>query len=337
MIKNIRLKHTADELSGYIDRFSNARILVVGDIILDKYIWGEVSRISPEAPVPVVEIKDETERLGGAANVVNNIVSLGGKSWLCGIIGDDISGKELLKTTFDLGIDTSGIITDSLRHTSVKTRVVAFNQQVVRFDKETKEPLGTEKIEEIIKYVKKRINDIDAVIVADYGKGVVSARLMQELTALTSAFKVILAVDPKPANFEHYSGIDIMTPNHHEAGAFSRIEITNEASLERAGAHILNTLNCRSVLITQGKDGMTLFEEGSEPCHIPTVARKVFDVSGAGDTVIGAMTLALASGMDRQSAAVIANYAAGIVVGEVGTSVVTAKELKNAIGEGIDK
>lgn len=335
MIQDIRLKHSSEDLAGFIKRFPEARVLVVGDIILDEYVWGEVSRISPEAPVPVVEIREETRRLGGAANVVNNITSLGGRSCLCGIVGDDRSGKELISTICALGINTDGIITDSSRYTSVKTRVVARNQQVVRFDKETKKPLTPEMIGKIIESIEKKIDNIDAIIVADYGKGVISSQLMKKMKNLIAETDIVLAVDPKTDNFEYYRGIDVITPNHHEAGAFCRFEIVDEETLIMAGEKMLNELNCASVLITQGKDGMTLFEAGTDPCHIPTVARKVFDVSGAGDTVIGAFTLALASGMDRQSAAVISNYAAGIVVGEIGTSVVTAEQLKKAVIDGI--
>jgi rfaE bifunctional protein kinase chain/domain len=336
MIQDIRLKYTTDELFEFIDRFPDTSILVVGDIILDEYVWGNVSRISPEAPVPVVEIKEETKRLGGAANVVNNIISLGGKSCLCGIVGDDMPGRGLIETISELGVKTDGIIVDASRHTSVKTRIVAHNQQVVRFDRETRQPIAPDKIERIIESIKKDINDINAIIVADYGKGVISSQLMKGLRSLIADSNIILAVDPKTDNFEYYKEIDVITPNHNEAGAFCRFEITDEETLIRAGKQMLNELNCGSVLITQGKDGMTLFEADSEPCHIPTIARKVFDVSGAGDTVIGALSLALASGMDRQSAAVISNYAAGLVVGEVGTSVVTSDELKKVIGDRIN-
>ncbi len=335
MIQDIRLKYTTGELFDLIDRFTDTRVLVVGDIILDEYVWGDVSRISPEAPVPVVEIKEETKRLGGAANVVNNILSLGGRSCLCGIIGDDDPGRYLIETISGLGINTNGIVADPYRNTSVKTRVVARNQQVVRFDRETRKPVSPDMTRKMIEFIKKELKDINAIIVADYGKGMITSLMMTELRNLISDTNIILAVDPKPINFEHYRGIDVITPNHHEAGAFLRFEISDEETLIRAGEYMLKELECRAVLITQGKDGMTLFEAGSKPCHIPTVARKVFDVSGAGDTVIGALSLALASGMDRKSAAVIANYAAGIVVGEVGTSVVTVNQLKEAIRDGI--
>ena len=331
MIKEIDLNYTRDELAGYIDRFPDTKVLVIGDIILDEYIWGDVSRISPEAPVPVVEINQETKRLGGAANVLNNIIALGGQSILCGVVGDDDTGKEIIEAIKGMGLITDGIIVDPARHTSIKTRVVAHNQQVVRFDRETRRSIDPQSIEKLLTFLKKKTEAIDAVIVADYGKGVISSELMKGLRDLVIDSDIILAVDPKTNHFEYYNGIDIITPNHHEAGIFCRFDIVDEESLLRAGRKMLEDLDCGSVLITQGKDGMTLFEKGEDPCHIPTIARKVFDVSGAGDTVIGTLCLGLASGMDRKLAAIISNFAAGIVVGEIGTSVVTAEELKNVI------
>jgi D-beta-D-heptose 7-phosphate kinase/D-beta-D-heptose 1-phosphate adenosyltransferase len=205
------------------------------------------------------------------------------------------------------------------------------DHQVVRFDRETKRPINSESIEKLLAFLKRRSETIDAIIVADYGKGVISSELMKGLRDLLIDSNIILAVDPKTDNFEYYKGVNVITPNHHEAGAFCRFDIVDEAGLLRAGRQMLEDLDCDSVLITQGKDGMTLFKKGGDPCHIPTIARKVFDVSGAGDTVIGTLCLGLASGMSRESAAIISNFASGIVVGEVGTSVVTAEELKNAI------
>ena len=336
-MKEIDLRGKTGELIEYIDRFHSANVFVIGDIMLDEYIWGDVSRISPEAPVPVVEIKEETKRLGGAANVVHNIISLGGKCTLCGVIGEDNTGRELTEMLKGIGLTTDGILIDPSRHTSIKTRVVARNQQVVRFDRETRGKIDNESTERLLKFLKQRTNDIDAIVVADYGKGVISPQLMKGLRALIADSKKILAVDPNTEHFEYYEGIDIITPNHHEAGAYCRFEIVDEETLDKAGRKMLDELNCKCVLITQGKDGMTLFEKGEDPYHISTIARKVFDVSGAGDTVIGTLCLGLASGMDRRSAAVISNFAAGIVVGEVGTSVVTAKELKDVINRRWDR
>ncbi|UCF56416.1 MAG: D-glycero-beta-D-manno-heptose-7-phosphate kinase [Deltaproteobacteria bacterium] len=331
MIEEIGVQFNGDDLKKYIDRFSDTKIVVVGDIIMDEYIWGDVSRISPEAPVPVVEIRQETKMLGGSANVINNIASLGGKPILCGVIGDDPMGRETVDKVKNLGLRTDGIITEPGRPTSIKTRVVAHNQQVVRFDRESRKRLGSESVKRILDFIQQMQDSYDAVIVADYGKGVISAELMEGLKSLVLDSGAIIAVDPKTGNFECYQGLDVITPNHHEAGAFCRMEIVDEESLERAGRQLLSELNCRCVLITQGKDGMTLFENGGEISHIPTVARKVFDVTGAGDTVISTFCLGLASGMDPKSAAIISNFAAGIVVGEVGTSTVKAEELKKVI------
>lgn len=331
MIQDINGKYINKNLIAYINKFPRKRILVIGDIIVDEYIWGDVSRISPEAPVPVVNIMDETRRLGGAANVLNNIISLGGQAILCGIVGDDECGRYLNEQIETLGVTPEGIIIDQDRCTSVKTRVIAHNQQVVRFDREIRKPVDPDSIKKLIKAVKDNLKKIDAIIIADYGKGVISSKLFRAIRKLISGTDIILTVDPKIENFKYYKEIDIITPNHHEAGSFCRFDITDENSLIRAGNYILEKIKCKSVLITQGKDGMTLFEAGSNPCHIPTVARKVFDVSGAGDTVISALSMGLASGMNRQSAALISNFASGIVVGEVGTSTVSAEDLKTAI------
>ncbi len=328
MIREINQYDTAEELLNTIDRFSRATVLVVGDIIMDEYIWGDVSRISPEAPVPVVDVRQETKMLGGAANVVNNIASLGGKAILCGVVGEDGTGKEIAEKISALGFTTDGILVESGRQTTIKTRIVAHSQQVVRFDREVRRQVREGNTRKILGFAGNLLQQIDAVVVSDYGKGVVSSSLMDGLRKLISGSRIILAVDPKPGNLEYYRGIDVITPNHHEAGAFCKMVILDEESLIKAGRHLLSELNCRSVLITQGKDGMTLFERDGEATHIPTVARKVFDVTGAGDTVISTFSLGLASGMSLKSAAVISNFAAGIVVGEVGTSTVGVEKLK---------
>ena len=331
MIQEIEFDYNIEGFKKYIDRFPETNILVLGDIMMDEYIWGDVSRISPEAPVPVVAVKKETKMLGGAANVINNIYSLGGRSILCGVVGEDQTGVEIVEKLKDLGQPTDGVITERGRPTSIKTRVVAHNQQVVRFDRESKKGIGPDSVKKVLSFINEMIGSIDVVIVADYGKGVISGDMMKGLRKLLDDSDILLSIDPKTENFEYYKSIDLITPNHHEAGTFCRLEIEDEETLVKAGRQIIETLNCRSVLITQGKDGMTLFENGGEISHIPTVARQVFDVTGAGDTVISTICLGLASGMDLKSAAVIANFAAGIVVGEVGTSTVSSDQLKKAI------
>lgn len=335
MIEQIGKDLKPEELKKKIDRFSKTHILVLGDIILDRFIWGDVSRISPEAPVPVVDVKHETEMLGGAANVVSNISSLGGRSAMCGVIGNDNIGSRIKALFNGLSSVSDGTVIEEKRPSSIKTRIVAHNQQVVRFDKETKKEIGAESIKGLLSYIKKELENIDAIIVADYGKGVISPDLMKGVRDLIQGSSIILGVDPKTDNFESYHGVDVITPNHYEAGAYCGFDIIDEDSLIRAGNLMLEKLNCRSVLITQGKDGMSLFDKDGRIGHIPTVARKVFDVTGAGDTVISTLCLGLASGMDRESAAMISNFAAGIVVGEVGTSTVSADSLKKAIHENL--
>ena len=272
--------------------------------------------------------------LGGAANVIHNMAQLGAKPVLCGVIGEDGAGEIILSSIQQMDLRIDGIVKEQERPTSVKTRVVARNQQVVRFDRESCRDIRTESIQKILHFIGKNLRNLDAIVVSDYGKGVISAPLMKELRELVGSVQdgsVILAVDPKTGNFEYYHGVDVITPNHHEAGAFCRLNILDEETLNLAGKKILSDLSCRSVLITQGRDGMTLFENSGEIIHIPTVAKKVFDVTGAGDTVIGTFSLGLASGLDLKSAAVLSNYAAGIVVGEVGTSTVGAEDLKKTI------
>jgi D-beta-D-heptose 7-phosphate kinase/D-beta-D-heptose 1-phosphate adenosyltransferase len=283
-----------------------------------------------------VEVKRDTKMLGGAANVIHNIATLGARPILCGVVGQDLAGKTIIDELIKMGLTTDGIVSEKGRLTSIKTRVVARNQQVVRFDHETRTDIKPESIERLLTFMKKNLDRLDAIVVADYGKGVISASLMKGLRKLiqsTAGESIKVAVDPKTGNFEYYHGVDVITPNHHEAGIFCRFEIVDEETLMRAGKQMLKELNCRSVLITQGKEGMTLFENGGEVIHIPTVAKNVFDVTGAGDTVISTFSLALASGLDLKSAALLSNYAAGLVVGEVGTSTVSAEELKTLIGK----
>ncbi|MBW2216313.1 MAG: D-glycero-beta-D-manno-heptose-7-phosphate kinase [Deltaproteobacteria bacterium] len=318
-------------LKKYIDGFSQAKIFVIGDIILDEYVWGDVSRISPEAPVPVVAVTQETKMLGGAANVIHNLATLGASPVLCGVIGEDGAGHEIITKIKDMGLKTDGIVSERGRPTSVKTRVVAQNQQVVRFDRERRSDISPESLGSILDIIKKNLDTIDGIVVSDYGKGVISSDLMKGLREMVRDDSVIIAVDPKTGNFEYYHEVDVITPNHHEAGNFCHIDIVDKDSLMRAGRRMLGELNCRSVLITQGRDGMTLFEKEGKITHIPTVAKQVFDVTGAGDTVISTFSLGLASGLDLKSSAILSNFAAGIVVGEVGTSTVKAEELKHIL------
>ncbi len=305
--------------------FKNRNILVIGDIILDHYIWGRVSRISPEAPVPVVEVTRESFLLGGAANVAHNIVSLGGRASVIGINGQDIAGEALMNILIQRGVNCDGIFTEN-RPTTVKTRVIAHNQQVVRFDREDRKYVDGKILKGILGYINSVLFHYDAVIVSDYQKGMISQELIRDIVKKAKPKEMFIAVDPKVGHFDFYKGVSLITPNVMEASSGSNIEIRDDETLLRAGRSLMKKLSCKAVLITRGEQGMSLFEK-NKVTHIPTVARKVYDVTGAGDTVISAFTLACASGTNMEEAAVIANHAAGIVVGEVGTAVATPEQL----------
>ncbi|MDH4162379.1 MAG: D-glycero-beta-D-manno-heptose-7-phosphate kinase [Nitrospirota bacterium] len=322
----------AKRLTKYIDLFPKTRVLVVGDVMLDHYIWGNVSRISPEAPVPVVNVTRETLLLGAAANVVNNIWSLGGIVGVCGVIGHDDAGKRLQHMMKEKGIATDGLIVDTQRPTTIKTRVIAHHQQVVRFDRETKQGIGRDAHRQILSHItEKAAEGLDAIVISDYCKGVVTRDLVRDIVKLARRRKIVVSVDPKVSHFGIYSGVTILTPNTKEASIGSRIDIEDEASLLRAGKGLLAKLSCEAVLITRGEHGMSLFERSGRVIHIPTEARDVFDVTGAGDTVISTLTLAMAAGASTIDAARLSNFAAGIVVAVVGTATVTPTELKQRI------
>ncbi len=323
------------QLNNYIDRFSSTRTLVVGDIVLDHYIWGKVSRISPEAPVPVVNVSRENLLLGGATNVVNNIHALGGVVSVCGVIGRDEAGGQLQHLLRAQGIPTDGLIVEPGRPTTIKTRIIAHSQQVVRFDRETNSKIEKDTHQRIFDFFKQKVTEgIDAVVLSDYCKGVVTKDLVRDIVRLAKKNRVIVSVDPKVSHFGMYSGVTILTPNLNEASIGSKIEIDDEHSLLKAGELLLKRLKCTAVLITRSEHGMSLFEHGGRVTHIPTVARDVFDVTGAGDTVISALTLAMAAGAGMVDAARISNYAAGIVVGVMGTATVKPEELKQRILQG---
>ncbi len=321
-------------LLGAVDGFAKVKVLVIGDVMLDEFVWGKVSRISPEAPVPVVEVTAEERLLGGAANVVNNIISAGGGALISGVVGGDAAGREIALMLKELGVDPSGMIEDPDRPTTIKTRVVAHAQQVVRYDREKRSPISREVMDRLTAYLAEAAGSVDAVIISDYGKGVVTAGLMSAIRKVFRGAGKIVTVDPKVSNFHLYKKVSVITPNHHEAAQGAGVEIDSDRALGRAGRKIIRDLDCDSVLITRGEQGMSLFEKDGPTTHIPTVAREVFDVTGAGDTVIAILTLGLAAGLNRTEAAVLANFAAGIVVGEVGTSAVTADKLKVSVANG---
>jgi D-beta-D-heptose 7-phosphate kinase/D-beta-D-heptose 1-phosphate adenosyltransferase len=311
-----------------IDRFPKTRVLVVGDVMIDHYVWGNVSRISPEAPVPVVNVTRESLLLGAAANVASNIHALGGAATLCGVIGHDDAGRQLQHMLRSRGIPTDGLIVEPDRQTTIKTRVIAHHQQVVRFDRETKEGISRNTHRSIFAHVTERAEQgLDAIVISDYCKGVVMKELVRDIVRLARRRGIIVSVDPKIAHFGIYSGVTILTPNTKEASLGAKIEIEDEASLLRAGKGLLRKLSCGAVLITRGEHGMSLFEKNGRITHIPTVAREVFDVTGAGDTVISTLTLAMAAGANMVDAAKLSNFAAGIAVGVVGTATVTPDQL----------
>ncbi len=310
-----------------ISEFRGKEILVIGDIMLDRYIWGSVNRISPEAPVPVVRFNRETALLGGAGNVASNIVSLGGKATCFSVVGDDVMGKEIIKKLKEIGADDEGIILDVSRNTTVKTRIIAHSQQVVRIDREVDRPISKKIEETIIQKVVKRLSDSRCIIISDYDKGVITKKLLNIILAEAMKSKVFTAIDPKLNHFQHYKPATIITPNLWEASRATAIEFKNEGNILNAGRKILVQNRCCSVLITMGERGMLLFEKGQKPLTIETAAKEVYDVTGAGDTVISAIALSLASGASLREASIIANHAAGIVVGKIGTATVHSKEL----------
>lgn len=321
-------------LQAYLKKFRGGKVLVVGDLILDHYIWGQVSRISPEAPVPVVNVSSETLQLGGAANVSNNIRALGGRVDLCGVIGADEAGKQFISVLESQGIGRDGIMTDRDRPTTKKTRVVAHSQQLVRFDHERHESISGTLEARISRYIAACIRSAAALIVSDYAKGVVTPRLMADVADLAHRYGIPVIVDPKVAHISRYKGVTVLTPNHLEAVLAAGLHGEDEGTLLEAGRQLQQRLGCHAVLITRGERGMSLFEEGGRVTHIPTVARQVFDVTGAGDTVVATLALALAAGAPMRQAAMLANYAAGIVVGMVGTGTVTAAQLDEALNHG---
>ncbi|XCN72758.1 MAG: D-glycero-beta-D-manno-heptose-7-phosphate kinase [Candidatus Electrothrix aestuarii] len=325
------------KMKAQVERFSDTRILVVGDVILDQFIWGTVSRISPEAPVPVVNVTREELLLGGSANVLRNIISLGGSCALCGIIGDDPMGDELLRLMKKVAAPVGGLIKGE-RPTTIKTRVVAQGQQVVRYDREKIGAPSQRTLESMLRYLDKHLAEFDAVIVSDYAKGVVNEELMTHLhrllkdVRLSTGKALPLIVDPKPENLHRFIGATIITPNNFEASRISGMDIRDEDTLLAAARHIREDIACEAVLITRGEAGMALLEGDNETLvTIPTMAQEVFDVTGAGDTVAATLALGLAAGCSMTDAAVLANHAAGIVVGKVGTASVSCDELRHAL------
>jgi len=311
-------------LKKIVGGFKGKKILVVGDLMIDEYIWGNVSRISPEAPIPVVEVSREELKPGGAANVIINLIAMGAKVYCAGVVGADANAHKLEKYFKEHKVDYSAVVEDAKRPTTIKTRVIAHNQQVVRIDKEKKLAISPDIREKMLEKLKPVIKKMDGIILSDYNKGMMTKEIVDGV--MKAAAGKIVAVDPKPQNMELFKNATLITPNKKEASGATGIEIETEKDILDAGNKLKKELNIKAVLITRGEDGMSLFED-SGVSHVPTVAREVFDVTGAGDTVISVATLALCAGADFKQAAVLSNVAAGISVAEVGVYAVKADEL----------
>jgi len=319
------------KLRAFSRGLAGKKVLVIGDLMADHYIWGKVSRISPEAPIPVVHVQEETWRLGGAANVAANLKALGAAVTLVGVVGKDPMATRLKAMLEERGINASSIVEDESRPTIQKTRVIAQQQQVVRVDREKHAWLDAKVREALIARALEAAKGVDAILFSDYAKGVLTQPVVSRLIDFGKGQGSVLSVDPKPANIGLFKGSSIITPNQGEAQAASGITLDSDSHVEEAGRKLLKELECKAVLITRGEHGMNLFEAGGPSTHIPTRAREVFDVTGAGDTVIATLTLALAAGASYAEAAYLANAAAGIVVGEIGVAAVTPAELEQAL------
>ena len=326
-----RYKCDPEVLIRAIQNFRNNRILVFGDLMLDRFVFGSVSRISPEAPVPVVEIKKENTSLGGAANVAANIWGLGGIPVPLGVLGSDSEGNRLREEFRSIGSPLSGLITDRLRPTSTKTRIIAHHQQVCRTDREDRSALSSTTQSRIANKFRKTLPSVKAVIISDYAKGLISPSLLKRTLPFAKSAGKIVCVDPKMKDFAVYKPATVITPNTLETELAAGISVSGTRNLARAAKNILGKSGIEHLLVTRGEEGMALFENNSRVTYIPTVAQEVFDVTGAGDTVISTLTLGLVSGLSILEAAVLANIAAGIVVGKLGTASVSPEELIAAI------
>ena len=334
---SLRRSLTPQRLRHFLTRAKDARILVVGDVMLDQFVWGNVARISPEAPVPIVEFSSESFMPGGAANVARNLSALGAQTALFSVVGDDLAGANLDDLLTEQHVSCRALFRHPQRHTSIKTRIVAHRQQVVRVDRETKEPLDDNATLGLIAALRRDVPHCDAVIVGDYGKGIVTQELLDALKSMCRTHSVWLSLDPKPVHRLALEQLSLITPNRKEAFELSGLSDTQRAAnplvdkpLLATAATLLSELSPALLLITLGELGMLLCQRDRKPIHIPTAAQEVFDVSGAGDTVIASFTLAIATGASPLEAAAFSNQAAGVVVGKVGTATVSPAELQRS-------
>jgi len=316
-----------------LEKFRAAHLLVVGDLMLDRFIWGDVERISPEAPVPVMRVLAESHRLGGAANVINNVLSLGAQVTACGVIGRDMAGRRLVHDLRRAGASTAGIVGDKQVQTTQKSRIIARprHQQIVRLDRENQNPISDATLKRLREFVLARAKTCDGIVISDYGKGVVHGSLLRSIAPLVRRKKLIFVVDPKKENYAGYQFPTLITPNKDEASEASGILIRDDASLIAAGEKLVRMWQAEAVLITRGPDGMSLFRRNHAVKNFPTEPRDMFDVTGAGDTVVAVCGLALVCGASFEEAAVISNLAAGLVGEEVGTVAVSLDKLKRSV------
>ena len=308
-----------------IQHFKDKRVLVLGDLMLDKYIWGHVARISPEAPVPVVEVTEATSCLGGAGNVSHSLESLGAFPLMVGIVGNDQEGKWIKNNV----PDSRGVFEDKNRPTTVKTRIIAHHQQVVRVDLEKRSVISPQMEDQIFHFIQKE--EYDGILISDYNKGILTKSLVNKVLSFAQEKRVPVYVDPKFNNFFLFSPVTLIAPNHLEAEKIVQHDCTTDSQVESAGEKIFSLISALYLIIKRGEQGMTVFENGKKTLHIPTVAKEIYDVTGAGDTVIATTALALLSGGSIQEAAALANAAAGIVVGKIGTAAVTSEELLTSL------
>lgn len=322
------------DIESFFNRAGDLRALVIGDLMLDEYLWGKAERISPEAPVQVVDVQSEDIRLGGAGNVVNNLVTLGCRVAVCSVIGNDDNGSLLHNIFTGMGVETAALFTEPVRRTGKKTRVIAAHQQIVRIDRESREQISAESEEAIIAFLERECGSFQVLVVSDYLKGVLTVRVLQTIISVARSAGIPVVIDPKGSDYGKYRGATIITPNRKEAEQAARLPIVDEASLQAAATLLLGELQLDALLITRSEAGMSLFRGHGETLHIPTVAREVYDVTGAGDTVLAVLSLGLASGLPLEDAALLANAAAGIAVGKLGTSTVTPAEIMEDVASG---
>lgn len=320
---------SASRVDELLSAIGTRKVVVLGDVMLDEFVWGDVTRISPEAPVPVVDVRRESIHLGGAANVLANLISLGAKSTVIGVIGNDEPGRRLRDNLNSLGANLDGLVVDKSRPSTLKTRIIAHNQLVVRTDRERRNPVSASVEDELISLVKTSLTDASALVISDYDKGAITPRILSEVLPFAYERLPVL-IDPKLRNFTFYKPATLVTPNHHEALRIANKEDDSSEGLYEAARLIQDQLTCDAVLITCGDRGMMLLGNDNKPAYVETAAREVYDVTGAGDTVIATLACGLAVGATMLESAVLANQAAGVVVAKVGTATVNPEELKSS-------